>query len=155
MRLPRDRPAVPRRLAELRRRRFRQALARFVGGEALRQLAAHQERDGELDAGAAVVGIERQRAAEAADGFVEAAEIAQAERQVEEALAVVAVERDRMEVMLHRLVELVGGAQRIAEIGMQRGIVGIGRERQPVMRDRGVELAGQPSATPRLLCSSA
>ena len=88
-------------------------------------------------------GCERQRPAEAADRFIEPAEVAQAERQVEEALGVVAIERDRLEVMLHRLVEPVGGAQRIAEIGMQRGIVGIGRERQAVMRHRGFELARQ------------
>ena len=144
MRLPCDRPAVPRRLGELGNRRFGQALARFVGGEALRQLAAHQQRQGKLDLGAPVVGIERQRAAEAADGFVDPAEIAQAERQIEEALGVVAVERDRMEVMLHRLVETIGGAQRIAEVRMQRRIAGIGRERQPMMRHRRFELAGQP-----------
>jgi hypothetical protein len=139
-----DRPAVPRRLGEIGCRRFGQALARFIGGEARRQLAAHQERNGELDPGAPIVGMERQRAAEAADGFVEPAEIAQAECEVEEALGIVAVERDRLEVMFHRLVEPVGGAQRIAEIGMQRGIVGIGRERQPVMRHRCLELADQP-----------
>ena len=144
MRLPCERPAVPRRLLEVRHGRFGQALARFVGGEALRQLAAHQERDGKLDLGAAVVGTERQRAAEAADGFIDPAEIAQAERQIEEALGIVAVERDRLEVMLDRLVETVGGAQRIAEIGMQRGIAGIGRERQPMMRHRRFELARQP-----------
>ena len=136
-----DRAAVPRRLPEIGRRRLGQALARLVGGEAWRQLAAHQQRDGELDAGAAVVGIERQRAAEAADGLVDAAEIAQAERQIEEALAVVAIERDRMEVVLHRLVEAVGGAQCVAEIGMQRGIVRLGRQRQAMMRHRGFELA--------------
>ena len=154
MRLPLDRAAVPRRLAEIRRRRLGQALARLVGGEALRQLAAHQQRDGKLDAGAPVVGIERQRAAEAADGLVDAAEIAQAERQIEEALAVVAVERDRLEVMLHRLVEPIGGAQRIAEVGMQRGIVGVGRERQAMMRHRGFELADQPAAPRRDCCAA-
>ena len=44
-----DRSAVPGRLGEVRSRRFGQALARFVGGEALRELAAHQQRDGKLD----------------------------------------------------------------------------------------------------------
>ena len=144
MRLPSSGPPSQAGWREFRRRRLGQPLARFVGGEALLQLAAHQQRDGKLDAGAPVVGIERQRAAEAADRLVEAAEVAQAERQIEEALGIVAVERDRLEVMLHRLVEAIGGAQRIAEIGMQRRIVGVGRQRQPVMGDRRVELADQP-----------
>jgi hypothetical protein len=117
---------------------------RLVGGEAVREIAAHQQRDRKLGAGAAVVGIEGERAGQASDRFVEPSEIAQAERQIEEALAIVAIERDRLEVMLHRLVEPVGRTQRIAEIGMQRGIAGIGRERQAMVRDRGLELADQP-----------
>ena len=116
----------------------------LVSGEARFQLAAQQQRNGKLGAGAAIVGIERQRPAEAADRLVEPAEIAQAEGEIVEAFGVVAVERDRLEVMLHRLVEPVGGAQRIAEIGLQRRIVGIGGQRQAMMRHRGVELADQP-----------
>ena len=126
-----DLAAVPRRLAELDPGRLGQALARLIGGEADLELAAHHQRDRKLGAGAAVLGIERQRAAEAADRLVDAAEIAQAERQVEEALAVVTVQRDRLEVMLHRLVEAARRAQRVAEIGMQRRIV-----RRPSDSDR-------------------
>ena len=123
MRLPAISPPSQAGCAEIDRRRLGQALARLVGGEADLELAAHHQGDRELGAGAAVVGIERQRAAEAADRLVDAAEVAQAERQIEEALAIVAVERDRLEVMLHRFVEPAGRAQRIAEIGMQRRIV--------------------------------
>ena len=141
--LARDLAAIPRRLAELDAGRLGQALARLVGGKADLELAAHHQRDRKLDARPAVLGIERQRAAEAADRLVDAAEVAQAERQVEEALAVIAVDRDRLEVMLHRLVQAAGGAQRVAEIGMQRRIVGIAGERQAMMRDRGLELADQ------------
>ena len=144
MRLPRDRAAVPCRLAEVGGRRFRQALARLIGGETFLQLAAHQQPDGKLDAGPPVVGIERQRPPETADGLVEAAEIAQAERQIEEAFGVIPVERDRLEMMFYRLVKAIGGTQCIAEIGMERGIVGVGGERQPVVRDRRIELADQP-----------
>ena len=136
-----QRPAVPRRLRKVGRRRLGQALADLVGGKTRFELAAHQERDRELDADAPAVGIDRQGAAEAADGFVEAAEVAQAEREIEEALGIVAAERDRPVVMLHRLVETIHGAQRIAEIGMQGRILRVGRQRQPVMRHRGFELA--------------
>ena len=124
MRWPCSGPPSQAGCAEVGRRRLGQALARLVGGEALRELAAHQQRDRELDARAAVVGIERQRAAEAADGFVEAAEVAQAERQIEEALAIVAVERDRLEVMLHRLVELVAARSALPRLECSAGLSG-------------------------------
>ena len=139
-----QRTAIPGRLREVRRRRLGQPLARLVIREALGQFAAHQQRDRQFEARPAIVGIERQRPAEAAHRLVEAAEVAQAKRQVEEAFAVISVQRDRMEVMLHRLVEAIDGPKGIAEVGMQRRIAGLGRQRQAVMADRGFELARQP-----------
>jgi len=115
--------AGPGRLAELRRRHVVELLAQLVLVEAASQVALRQPRDGDLDARALVLRAERQRPGQTGQRLVGAAEVAQAEAEIEEALGVVGLQRHRLQVMAHRLAGAARDTQRVAKIAVQRRIV--------------------------------